>query len=430
MPYSLPGNAAFSPRLRKSPFFAKTLEYGVADFTSYNRMLMPLGFGDAAREYNALTTGVACWDVAAERQVELVGSGAMELAQLLTCRDISAVKDNTCAYAVMCDDDGVVINDPLLLKLADDHVWLSIADSDVLLWAKGIAIGKGIDVSLREPDVSPLALQGPKSTELVRRLFGTEVVDSLAYFHFRRGKQTRLDGRIPITLARSGWSPERGYELYLEDGKYGDELWDMVFEVGQDLGIVPGAPNQQRRVEAGMLSWGGDTLPNTNALELGLPRKFCDPYMRPDFIGKQALQRIAHREGGPARKFLGVCFENPGTDHFSGSAWRGQHLSIFRGAGGEEAASEGGALLVGTLTAQAYSPRFGRNLGLGFLITDGSSPPGTQVHVRNESGAVITGEVMKLPFDRSMKGQEVVCVERQGSGSAKYIPTSSLSEAM
>jgi len=394
MPYSLPGTAAFSPRLRKSPFFDRTLEYGVAGFTSYNRMMMPLSYGDPDREYKALTQDCAVWDVAAERQVELRGADAMKLAQLLTCRDISDLRDGVCAYTIMCDEDGVVINDPLLIKLAPDRFWFSIADSDVLLWAKALAIGKGLDVSLREPDVSPLAVQGPKSREVMRTLFGAELVDGLKYFNFVRGKATLLDGRIPITLARSGWSPELGYELYLEDAQYGLQLWDMVMEAGAEHGIVPGAPNQQRRIEAGMLSYGGDTLPDTNALELGLPRKLCNPFMRPNFIGKAALQRIAHRQGGPQRLFRGIKF---GTEHkvaLSSEHWRGHHLPVFISGN-----------RVGTLTAQSYSPMFQRNLGLGFMNSEVEE--GAQVVVLSASGTAFSGEVSSLPFkdDSSVGGR-------------------------
>ena len=396
MSYALPGNAAFSPRLRKSPFFKKTLEAGVADFTSYNRMLMPLGFGDPRGEYEALTQGVTMWDVAAERQVELRGADAHKLAQLMTCRDISNLKPGTCAYAIMCDDAGIVINDPLLIKLSDQRYWFSIADSDVLLWAQGLALGRGLDVSIIEPDVSPLAVQGPKSRDVMRKLFGAEVVDDIKYFHFRRGKETVLDGCIPVTLARSGWSPELGYELYLEDSKWGSRLWDLVAEAGAEFGIVPGAPNQQRRVEAGMLSFGGDTLPDTNALELGLPRKMCDPFMTPEFIGKKALQHIAHREGGPRRRFCGIKFDSTLSDQSLFEDWIGQHLPVHLDS-----------YCVGSLTAQAFSPLFEQHLGLGFLET--AVQDGAPVTVTSSSGVCMSGVVSSLPFrgESTVGGRDV-----------------------
>lgn len=383
---STPSAALLSPRLRKSPFYERTLAAGATDFTSYNRMLMPLGYGDPTKEYEALTKGVAIWDVAAERQVEIRGRDAFELAQLCTCRDLTNVKANICAYAVMCDDDGVVINDPVLLKLADDHFWLSIADSDVLLWAKALAWARGMDVSLREPDVSPLAVQGPKSIDLVTDLFGADVVDPIKYFHFRRGKDTVLDGDIPITLARSGWSPEDGFELYLEDCSKGARLWDIVMEAGEKYGITPGAPNQQRRVEAGMLSFGGDTLAGTNALELGLPKRMCDPFMKPDFVGKEALQRIAHREGGSRRAFTGIQFDIDAA--FGATDWSGQHLPVY---------VEGTDNKLGYMTAFTHSPRFQRHLGLGFITKKVAA--GTRVEVRGASGAAVFGGVTSnLPF--------------------------------
>merc|ERR1711934_793071 len=229
-----------STRLRKSPYFESTMAAGVNDFTVYNRMLMPLAFdiGPEA-EYTALTQDVAIWDVGAERQVELRGRDAAKLAQLLTCRDISTMAPNTCRYAIMCDGDGILLNDPVLLKLSEDQFWFSLADSDALLWCKAHAEARNLDVEVFEPDVSPLALQGPRSRDLVREVFG---VDNLKYFHFQ---QLEHEG-MPLLIARSGWSPEHGYEIYLKDGKHGDRLWELLWEAGQKHNIKPGAPNQSR----------------------------------------------------------------------------------------------------------------------------------------------------------------------------------------
>jgi len=396
---ALPGAAAMSPRLRKSPFYESTLHHGVKEFTSYNRMLMPVHYGDAAREYKALTEDVAIWDVAAERQVELRGKDAFKLAQLLTCRDLTNVTNKICVYAIMCDDEGIVINDPVLIKHSDDRYWLSIADSDVLLWAKGLAIGRGLDVKVSEPDVSPLALQGPKSKDLVADLFGADVVEGMKHFEYRHGPETRLRG-MPILLARSGWSPEHGYELYLQDGRRGNELWSLIWEAGQKYNIQPGCPNQQRRVEAGMLSFGGDTLPRTNALELGLSKKFCDPFGKYDFIGKEALQKIATE--GTRYTFGGIYFnERPpfGTDD-----WRGRHLKVWYG--GPDQSDDPKDFIpylkrCGTLTAQSYSPKFKRNLGIGFFLTD--LPPHAPIRVEMANGSFVRGHTTKLPFRPSLR---------------------------
>jgi len=259
---------------------------------------MPMAF-DLDSEYTALTESCAIWDVAAERQVELKGPDAERLANILTCRDIEGMSVGECRYAIMCDDKGTVINDPVLLKLAEDRFWFSIADSDVLLWAQAHATSLGLNVEASEPDASPLAVQGPKSLDLMKDLFGHKIdIDKLKYFWFI---ETTLDG-IPLLLARSGWSPELGYELYLMDSDRGLDLWDKVWEAGQKYNIVPGAPNQERRIEGGMISYRGDTLPDTNALELGLPKRFVDTDQPLNFIGKLALKKI--KEEGVKRKFV------------------------------------------------------------------------------------------------------------------------------
>lgn len=392
---AIPGAAAQSSRLRKSPFFERTVDAGVQDFTVYNRMLMPLGYGHPDTEYRALTQDVAMWDVSAERQVEVSGPDASKLVQYLTPRDLSAVKTGTCVYAIMCDDEGVVLNDPVLLKLSDDRFWFSIADSDVLLWIKAMGIAKGLDVRVTEPDVSPLALQGPRSLDLVGDLFGHDLVRDIKYFHFRYGKETVLDGDIPILLARSGWSPERGYELYLLDSSHGDRLWDLVMEAGRKYNIKPGAPNQPRRIEAGMLSFGGDTLSDTNALELGLPKKFVNPYAEHEYVGKEALQRID--ADGVQRKFVGFAFDasravNIALQHLG----RGQHHPIY---------AIDSDVQIGSLTALAYSPRFGKTLGVGFVSTD--IPAGTSVSVVLSFDTEFTATVSTLPFKDGRDGLEV-----------------------
>jgi glycine cleavage system aminomethyltransferase T len=411
VPKGIPGAAPLSARLRKSPYFEKTLQAGVSEFTVYNRMLMPLAFeGGREMEYNALTQDAAIWDVAAERQVELKGPDSGKLAQLLTCRDVSNLQPGKCVYAIMTDGDGVVINDPVLLKLDDDHYWFSIADSDVLLWAKGVATAQGYDVEVTEPDVSPLAIQGPKSVAILTELYGKDMIEGLKYFGFENGPSTDLPSAhpdrppIPTLLARSGWSPERGYEIYLKDGARGGELWDMVYKASQKLNIdlKPGAPNQQRRIEAGMLSFGGDTLENTNALELGLPKRFVDPFGTHDFIGKEALQSIANN--GVERTMMGIYFLDnvlPSTEY-----WQGQHLPMFGSGGNDDsddaASNDMDVDQIGIVTAYSDSPKFNCNLGIGYVDTK-VAVPGTVIAIKTASGNMVAGRLSTLPFKMSSK---------------------------
>jgi len=291
----------FSPRIRKSPFYEATVRDGVTDFTVYNKMLMPTSFGDLRSEYDRLLGGVAMWDVSVERQIQLLGPDAAKLAQYLSSRDLTNMVIGQGKYVAMCDHDGRILNDPILLKLAEDRFWFSIADSDMLLWCRAVASERGFEVHVSEPDVSPLAVQGPLAEDLLADLFG-DLARQLKYFWF---EETHL-GDIPVVLCRSGWSKQGGFELFLQDGSYGDELYEKIKTVGQKYNIGPGAPNHVERVESGLLSWGGDTTPDSNPFEAGMAR-FVDTDTRVDYIGKDALQKIA--SAGPRRLLTGLLFD-------------------------------------------------------------------------------------------------------------------------
>ena len=333
---------ALGSRVRKSPFYAAAEAAGMTAASVYNHMIMPVRYGDAEAEYRRLTEGVAMWDVACERQVELAGPDALALAAYLTPRDLSTCKSGQGKYVPLCDFEGRLINDPVLLKLSEELVWLSIADSDVLLWARAIAALKGYRVTVGEPDVSPLAVQGPKAVEVVADLFGDWVRD-LKYFWFR---ETELAG-IPLVLARSGWSKQGGFELYLRDGRRGDELWERVAEAGRPYGIGPGAPNYLERVESGLLSYGADTDAESDPFECNLGH-LLDLDREADFVGKAAL--LAKRAQGVRRRLMGIVIEGPLLP-INEHPWP---LEV----GGET---------VGSARAIAYSPRLERNIATALI---------------------------------------------------------------
>ncbi len=298
MPAYRPVPIAYSSRTRPSPYFEATLDHGVGAFTVYNHMLLPMHFGDPEAEYHGLLASVSVWDVAGERQVEITGPDAAAFTQYLVTRDVTKVRPGRARYTLVCQDDGGVLNDPVMLRLAENHFWLSLADADILLWAKGVAHGSRYDVTIREPDVSPVQVQGPKSADLMRPLFG-EIVDTLKFYQF---VETDLEG-VPVVVSRTGWSGEFGYEVFLRDGSRGAWLWERLFEAGEPFNVTPGAPNQIRRVEAGLLSYGTDMDASINPLELGL-EKFVDLDGPDDFVGKAALREVASR--GPARRRTGL----------------------------------------------------------------------------------------------------------------------------
>jgi glycine cleavage system aminomethyltransferase T len=364
------------PNIRTSPYFEATVADGVRSFSVYNHMAIPGHFGDPEAEYDRLLNGVAMWDVAAQRQVQLAGPDAMALAQLLTPRHLAGTRVGRGRYVPMCDHDGWLINDPVLLPLSDTCVWLSIADSDIALWAGAIGRERGLSVTVTEPDVSPLAVQGPRAMDVAEALFGTWV-RQLKYFAFR---EVDLD-RIPLVVARSGWSKQGGVELYLRDGACGTELWDRVKEAGRPFSIGPGAPNDIERLESGLISYGADmrrqTLP-ANPFEMGFAG-MIDLAAGHAFIGRPALERIAAE--GPTRRRVGLVLDGPSV------AGNARPLPLL----------QHGAP-VGHVSEIAFSRRIGRNIGVGLAPLD-LPEDANGLTVRLPDGDR-TARLAALPFDQ------------------------------
>ncbi|MEM6550263.1 MAG: glycine cleavage T C-terminal barrel domain-containing protein [Pseudomonadota bacterium] len=362
-----------SPRVRRSPYFSATVADGVVSFSTYNHMLMPTGYGDPDGEYWRLINGVSMWDVAVERQVELRGPDAGRLAQLLTPRKLDKLKPGVGWYAAICDHRGVLINDPILLMLAEDRYWFSIADGDLRLWARAIAAERNFDVQVFEPDVAPLAVQGPKAEAVIAHLFADDSIREIRHFRFR---EMELDG-IQLVVARSGWSKQGGFELYLTDPSRGSELWEKVKEAGQGWDIGPGYPNPMERVESGLLSWGGDTDDETTPFEVRMER-YVHLDAPDDVIGMPALRRIA--EAGSARHQLGAVMEHEGAL---------PAIDLWSQVTVDD-------LLMGHVTAHAWSPRLEANIGLALVSRDLSA--GDQVTVTLPNGRVTAAELRELPF--------------------------------
>jgi aminomethyltransferase len=362
----------FGTQIRKSPYFDATVRWGATGFSVYNHMYIPRDFGDPEQNFWTLVNDAILCDVAVERQVEITGPDAARFTQMLTPRDLSKMAVGQCKYVLITNAEGGILNDPILLKLAEDHFWLSLADSDILLWAQGVAVHSGLDVTIREPDVSPLQLQGPKSGEIMRALFGDEIMD-LRYYWFI---ETELDG-IPLVVSRTGWSSELGYEIYLRDSAYGDSLWERIMAVGLPMGLKPGHTSSIRRIEGGMLSYHADADIHTNPFELGLDR-LVNLDKEAEFIGKFALQRI--RDNGVTRKQVGLVIDG---DHLAGpntEFWTLNH--------------DGAP--VGKVTSAIYSPRLKKNIALAMVAVE-AAELGTALEVAMQSG-VTTATVVEKPF--------------------------------
>ncbi len=336
-------------RLRRSPFFAATQRHGAKGYTVYNHMLFPTCFADFEEEYWHLLNHVTLWDVSVERQVEITGPDAAAFTNMLTPRDLSKCAVGQGKYVVITAEDGGIINDPVLLRLGENHFWLALADSDVLLWARGVARTSALRVKITEPDVSPLQIQGPKAKDVVQSLFG-EAVTKLRYYWFL---ETKLDG-IPVVVTRTGWTGEVGYEVYLRDGSRGDELWERIMAAGRPHQIRPTGPSDIRRVEAGILNWGADMTLENNVYEVGL-EYLVDDAKSVDYLGRAALKRI--KAEGVRRKLAGVEIDGPRIE-MNAVRW----TVAANGTG------------PGVVTSALHSPRLKKNIGYAMLPVEHSAP--------------------------------------------------------
>jgi|TARA_B110000438_G_scaffold190718_1_gene182354 glycine cleavage system aminomethyltransferase T len=336
-------NFGFGTQIRKSPYFDATVRWGATSFSVYNHMYIPRDFGSSEQNFwNLINEAILC-DVAVERQVEITGPDAYRFIQLLTPRDLSKLSIGQCKYVLIINNDGGVLNDPVLLRLAENHFWLSLADSDILLWAQGVAINSGLNVNIIEPNVSPLQLQGPNSGKIMTKLFG-ETIKDLKYYWL---KEFNING-IPLIISRTGWSSELGYEIYLRDESKGDELWEKIMDAGKDFGLKPGHTSSIRRIEGGMLSYHADADINTNPYELGLDR-LVNLEIEANFIGKAALKNI--KKKGIKRKQIGLEINCPPLNSPNTTYWP----LIVEGKN------------IGKVTSAIYSPRLKKNIALAMV---------------------------------------------------------------
>lgn len=371
-------NFGFGTQIRKSPYFNATVRWGAKGFSVYNHMYIPRDFGSPEQNFwNLIEKSILC-DVAVERQVEITGPDAYKFIQLLTPRDLSKLSIGQCKYVLIVNNEGGILNDPVLLRLGENHFWLSLADSDVLFWAQGVAVNSGLNVKISEPDVSPLQLQGPTSGKIMVKLFGDSIKD-LKYYWL---KEFNLDG-IPLIVSRTGWSSELGYELYLRDGTKGDDLYEKIMEAGKEHGLKPGHTSSIRRIEGGMLSYHADADINTNPFELGLDR-LVNLESEINFIGKDALKKI--KQDGIKRKQVGIEIDCEPLSGPNTTFW--PVLNDQKN--------------IGKITSAVYSPRLKKNIALAMIDVDHSNL-GQKLKVKIDENVINCSVVEKPFFDPKKK---------------------------
>ena len=362
----------FGTQIRKSPFFDATVNWGAKDFSVYNHMYIPRDFGNPEQNFwNLINDAILC-DVAVERQVQVKGPDASKFVQMMTPRDLSNMKVGQCKYVILVNQNGGVLNDPILLKVSEDKYWFSLADSDILFWAQGLAANTNYNVEITEPDVSPLQLQGPKSRDIMIKIFG-EQISNLKYYWFKQFTFNHTE----LIISRTGWSSELGYEIFLTDSKVGNELYEHIMKIGEPMGLKPGHTSTIRRIEGGMLSYHADMTINTNPLELGMD-KFIDLDNDFDFIGKDALIKI--KNDGIKRKQVGLYLDNKRMDGPNTRFWN----LIYNNK------------IVGKITSAVYSPRLEQNIAL--AIVDIKYSNLNQKLIVNDGNSEFNAVVVNKPF--------------------------------
>ena len=362
----------FGTQIRKSPFFDATVKWGAKDFSVYNHMYIPRDFGNPEQNFwNLINDAILC-DVAVERQVQVKGPDAGKFVQMMTPRDLSNMKVGQCKYVILVNQNGGVLNDPILLKVSEDKYWFSLADSDILFWAQGLAANTNYNVEITEPDVSPLQLQGPKSRDIMIKIFG-EQISGLKYYWFKQFTFNHTE----LIISRTGWSSELGYEIFLTDSKVGNELYEHIMKIGEPMGLKPGHTSTIRRIEGGMLSYHADMTINTNPLELGMD-KFIDLDNDFDFIGKDALIKI--KNDGIKRKQVGLYLDNKQMDGPNTRFWSLKYDNK----------------IVGEITSAVYSPRLEQNIALAIVDIDYSNL--NQKLIVDDGNSVFNAVVVNKPF--------------------------------
>ena len=359
-------------RIRKSPYFDSNIKYGVTGFTVYNKMYLPTGFSGPEKEYESLINDVTFGDFAAERQIEINGPDAYKFVRYIQPRNLEKCEIGFCKYILLTDQNGGIINDACLLRLEENKFWISPGDGDVILWLQGLAINSNMDVSIHEPDASPLQISGPKSGKLIQKLFNGEH-DDLGYY---KARQTSLDD-IPMVIARTGWSGELSYELYLQNRKLGNKLFDMVHDAAVEFNGRVIAPNTIRTIEGGILSYGSDFGREHNPFTIGLGR-LVDVDQETDFIGKEALKKI--KENGLTEKLVGLELEGEAIKKAPENFWRVTNDDKK----------------IGRVSRAFYSPRLQKNIALAIVHID-FSEEGTEIIVESPNGDY-PGKVVKLPW--------------------------------
>ena len=362
----------FGTQIRKSPFFEATVRWGAKDFSVYNHMYIPRDFGNPEENFQNLISKAILCDVSVERQVEITGPDAFKFIQKLTPRDLTNLSVGQCKYVLIVNNEGGILNDPVLLRLGENHFWLSLGDSDILLWAQGVAVNSGLNVKIIEPDVSPLQLQGPNSAKIMQKLFGDTILN-LKYYWLR---EIELDN-IPLVVSRTGWSSEFGYELFLRDGSKGDLLWEKIMSAGKEFGLKPGHTSSIRRIEGAMLSYHADVDINTNPFEVGLDR-LVSFNTNVDYVGKEALTKI--KKEGIKRKQVGLVLDCEPLKGPNTTFWE-----IIKDN-----------KVIGKVTSAVYSPRLKKNIALAIVLIN-ESQIGNELDIKSDN-SLIKAKVVEKPF--------------------------------
>ena len=391
-----PTELLISTRVRKSPFWHLSHEAGCWRATVYNRIYHPRGYvkpedGGAMVEYEALVNRVTMWNVAVERQISVKGPDAEAFTDFIITRDATKIEPMHGKYAILCNEKGGILNDPVLLRLSEDEFWFSISDSDLLLWMQGVNVAKKFNVEIDEIDVCPLQIQGPLSEDLMAKLAGEELRD-VPYYGLMEANINGAD----CVISQTGFTGEKGYEIYVRDThENAEKVWNKVLEDGEEFGLMVIAPAHHRRIAAGILSWGQDLDHETSPFQVNLayqvPRN-----KKSDYIGKAELERqrdvMDSGEDPFKMKMVGITLGGKEITDYAPDFW------LVADTDGND---------MGYVTSPWWSPELETNIALAWVPWS-SSEVGTKLLVKLPDeysvtpGEPVEGEIVEVPFRESV----------------------------
>jgi aminomethyltransferase len=360
--------------LKCTPLYQDHLQQG-AKMLPFAGWKMPVQYSGILAEHKAVRQSVGLFDVSHMGEFYIAGRGALEFLQMLTVNDVSRLQIGQAQYNALCFENGTMIDDIIIYKKGFDSFLLCVNASNRdknYDWFAQHRPAQGVVLENVSHEYAQIAVQGPQSRQLIGKLADLDLTH-LPYYHFVEGK---ILG-VPSLIARTGYTGELGYELYLPTAP-ASKIWNALLEVGKSFGVLPcglGA-RDLLRLECGYLLYGNDMDETTTALECGL--SWLISFEKPFFFGKEAL--LQQKKIGFLKKL--IAFE------MQDKAIARQKYFVYLDENQTEP--------VGSVTSGGPSPSLLKNIGLAY-IPSAQAKIGTEIWIEIR-GVKKRAQIVKKPF--------------------------------